>query len=322
MIHIFKKLKHISLYGSFALMIVSLFCIILLGLPLGIAFTGGSEVEISFSTPQSKETIERAFSSVGESVEAVSRSPLVYTLLIQSDTRETLQEDVRNTLLTLDSDAQILRFDIVGAKISGETGVKTLVALFFGFCAVAFFIALAFSSAADVLASWKYGAVALITLFHDVLVSLGIFVLIAHIYTISVDVFFVTAILAIIGYSINDTIVIFDRIRDVIAKQTLSFEEAVWSGTAFSVRRSIYTSITTLVPLAVIFYTIPFVQWFAFALFIGIVVGVYSSLFFAPTLLVWWHTHSPKKDMKRVEDENETEKAEKELMKRLQENTI
>ena len=172
------------------------------------------------------------------------------------------------------------------------------------------------------IASWKYGVVSIAALLHDVAAPLGIFALLAPFTSASVDALFVTALLATLGYSINDTIVIFDRIRDRLKtnmgkKHKENFGTVVDYGVRSSVRRSLYTSVSTVIPLALLIVLVPVTQWFGVALFVGVAAGTYSSLFFAPSLLLLWHRHFPQKeDGNRTK--TDTEKAEDTLKDILQ----
>ena len=287
-------------------MILSVAIIIFLGLPLGIAFTGGSIVNFSYDSPQQVEVVKQAFEATVGDTTLIEKGEGEYHATFQSVETDT-QERIIEVLKEIDSSFNLEQFNSVGPHISGETGVKTIIALFAALVVVALFVTYAFASVSTVFPSWKYGVVALVTLIHDVIISVGIFSLVGYIYGFTIDLLFVTAMLAIIGYSINDTLVIFDRIRSYTKEKSAPFELIVWNGVKASVRRSVYTSLTTATPLLVISLTIPFVQWFAFALLLGVVVGTYSSLLFAPGLLIWWHKNTPLE--LKDEEESEVEKS-------------
>jgi preprotein translocase subunit SecF len=137
--------------------------------------------------------------------------------------------------------------------------------------------------------SWKYGIVAIITLFHDILITLGIFILLGRYLGLEVNTPFVAALLTILGYSVNDTIVVFDRIRENLHKFEGEFEEIVDKSVNETIIRSINTSLTTeLVLLAILFFGGATIRDFVLVLVIGILLGTYSSIFIASPLLVVW----------------------------------
>lgn len=314
-----KKFALFISVTSFTIMGISLVSGIINGLPLGITFTGGISVEFSYETPINIERIQEALNPIVQNANVIEKERGQYRVIFQDQGISDIQERVTRALQGV-SQVSIEQFTMIGSHLSSETGVKALVALLISFGVVTLFVAYAFASISSLLSSWKYGAVALTTLFHDVIVSIGVFSIFGYIYNIQIDLLFVTAMLAIIGYSINDTLVIFDRIRMYVSQNTMLFEESVWKGARTSLRRSFYTSVTTVTPLIVLAYTVPLVQWFAIALIIGIVVGTYSSLLFAPSLLVLWYRHSPERSIEK--EESEVEQAERELMERLKNKPI
>jgi len=158
-------------------------------------------------------------------------------------------------------------------------------------CAIVLYIAFAFRRVPRRLSPWRFGIIAVITLLHDVLITVGIFVIISQITTFEFDTLFITALLTILGYSVNDTIVIFDRIRDNLALQHRNeeFEAVAERSLHQSIRRSINTSVSTLIMLCSLFFLgSESVKWFVLTLIVGAVIGTYSSIFIATPLLVYW----------------------------------
>jgi preprotein translocase subunit SecF len=151
------------------------------------------------------------------------------------------------------------------------------------------YIAFAFQKVSKPVASWKYGLSAIIALFHDLLITLGIFSVLGKFYGMEINTAFVVALLTVLGYSVNDTIVVFDRTRENLPKSVDSFSVTVNSSLNQTLVRSINTSITTLlVLLAVYFLGGTSIREFVLALIIGIACGSYSSIFVASPLLVTW----------------------------------
>ncbi len=154
------------------------------------------------------------------------------------------------------------------------------------------YLAFAFRKIPRKYSPWKFGLVAVLTLLHDVMVTVGIFVILSHYTNFEVDTLFVTALLTILGYSVNDTIIVFDRIRD-----NLFFEErketfAITANKAVNQtwKRSCYTSGSTLIMLCSLFFLgSASIHWFVLALIVGIILGTYSSIFVATPLLVYWN---------------------------------
>jgi preprotein translocase subunit SecF len=153
-----------------------------------------------------------------------------------------------------------------------------------------FYIAYAFRQVSKPVASWKYGVSAIIALAHDLLIITGIFAALGYFLNVEVDTLFVTALLTILGFSIHDTIVTFDRTRENIFKiQNQSFDDIVNLSVNQTIVRSINTSVTTLfVLLAIYVFGGASIKFFVLALMLGVIVGTYSSIFIASPLLTIW----------------------------------
>lgn len=182
------------------------------------------------------------------------------------------------------------RFESIGPIIGQELKTKTFWAIIIVLVAIILYIAWAFRKVSYLIYSWKYGFVAIIALLHDILIVLGLFSVLGQFFSIEVGTPFVAAILTILGYSVNDTIVVFDRIRENLYKYEVEdFEETINQSVNQTIRRSLNTSLTTLlVLLAVYFLGGATIKYFILALIAGIIVGTYSSIFIASPLLVAW----------------------------------
>ncbi len=182
-----------------------------------------------------------------------------------------------------------LRFDSVGPSIGQDLKQKSVYAIFLVIIAIVIYVAWAFRKVSKPVASWKYGAAAVIALFHDVLITIGVFVILGRFYGIEINSPFVAAILTVLGYSVNDTIVVFDRIRENLPRSDEDFEGTVNTSVNQTISRSINTSLTTiLVLVAIILFGGASIRDFVLALTIGIFVGTYSSIFLASPVLVIW----------------------------------
>ena len=181
-----------------------------------------------------------------------------------------------------------LRFDSIGPTIGKELQRKTLYAIVIVIFAIAAYIAYAFRKVSKPVESWKYGVAAILALTHDVLVVVGVFAVLGHFYNVQIDSLFVTALLTLLGFSIHDTIVTFDRIRENLHRhQDKTFEDIINLSINETIVRSLNTSITILLVLiATLLFGGKTIHYFILALLIGIFIGTYSSIFVASPLLM------------------------------------
>lgn len=188
-------------------------------------------------------------------------------------------------------------FESIGPVIGSELKTTTIWATIIALIGIVLYIAWAFRKVSYPVSSFKYGLCATIALFHDVLITAGIFSFLGHFYGIEIGVTFLAAILAILGYSVNDTIVVFDRTRENLLRGRLSdFEEIVNNSVNETFARSINTSFTTLLMLFVLYiFGGASIQVFVLALLVGIAFGTYSSIFIASPLLVTWQHFDAKR---------------------------
>ncbi len=193
---------------------------------------------------------------------------------------------------------QEMRFESIGPVIGEELKQKAIRAIIAVLVAIILYIAWAFRKVSEPVSSWKYGVTAIIALAHDVIIPTGIFVVLGQILGIELDILFVTALLTILGFSVNDTIVVFDRTRENLARDhhQHDFEFIVNKSVNETIRRSIITSVTTFVVLLAIYlFGGESIKYFVLALMVGVVVGTYSSIFLASPLLVVWEHFSRRK---------------------------
>ena len=283
----------LTLSGTFIL--ASVLAIGVLGLNLGIDFTGGSLLEVEFSEGR-PDTVElRSRMSEVEIGNFVIQSTGERGVILRF---ATVDEDTHQEILAalagggdISSSLVEKRFDAIGPVIGAEFARRSLWALVFAITAIILFIAWAFRRVSEPISSWKYGVVAVVALVHDVLIPAGIFSLLGYFFNIELDALFITALLTIMGFSVHDTIVVFDRTRENLRKTKGLEPFAVTVNTSVNqtITRSINTSLTTLFVLAaVFFFGGATTQLFSLTLMIGILAGTYSSIFFASPLLVFW----------------------------------
>jgi preprotein translocase subunit SecF len=180
------------------------------------------------------------------------------------------------------------QIDTVGPVIGRELFTKGMLALAVSFVGIAVYLSFRFQL--------DYAILAIIALFHDVFITVGVFAVLGLVFGIEVDSLFIVALLTIIGFSVNDTVVIYDRIRETIAQNPeLSINEIVDAAVNQTLGRSINTTLTALLPLTAIFlFGGETLKYFALALIVGFLLGAYSSIFIASTLLAWWRNRQVK----------------------------
>ena len=189
------------------------------------------------------------------------------------------------------------RFDSIGPVIGNELRSTAVLAIVIAIISIVLYIAWAFRKVSRPVSSFKYGIIATIALFHDVIITLGVFSVLGHLYNVEIGIPFVAALLAILGYSVNDTIVVFDRTREnLLRARDDDFEKTVNKSINETLVRSINTSFTTLLVLfTLLLFGGETIKYFIVALIVGIAAGTYSSLFIASPLLVTWQKWSVRK---------------------------
>lgn len=288
---------------------VALVAFIVFGLKLGIDFTGGSLMELEFSIPRpSNQQITEALDSIGLTNAVVQPIGDKGIIIRAQNVDEQTHQQILSTLkekfkvtgqlqaeggTQIQYEAKILeekRFDSIGPNIGAELKKKTIWAIIIVSIAIIAYIAWAFRKVSKPVASWKYGVIAVISLIHDIVITVGIFALLGKFYGMEVNAPFIAALLTIFGYSNNDTIVVFDRIRENLIRHAgEDFEKIVDISINEVIVRSINTSFTVLLALfALLIFGGATIRDFVLALIIGVIIGTYSSVFLASPLLVVW----------------------------------
>ncbi len=285
----FLKYKKIYYTVSLALIVGSVVSVSVFGLNFGIEFTGGSIMEIEYEKERPSTEEVRALlagANLGEIV--VQPTGEKGFIIRMSDVSREEYEAIRGLLVgTIEH-----RFESIGPIIGDELRSRALISIFLALVAIIIYIALTFSgTSGKSVKSWQYGIIATgIVFLHDVLIVLGAFTLFGHFFGVQITIPIVVAFLTVIGYSINDTVVIFDRVREnVLRNPKLKFSEIIDKSLNETLGRSINTSLTTLfVLIAIFFFGGETLKWFVLAMIIGISIGSYSSIFLAGPLLVSW----------------------------------
>ena len=285
-------LKYHKLYFILAsiLILASLISLIIFGLKLGIDFTGGSILELEYEglRPSNQEIKEAlADFDLGQiRVQSSGKSGVILRMKdISEETHQKIIERLREN-----QKFEELRFEIIGPVIGRELKEKTKIVTILAVVAILIYITAAFRRVSKPVASWQYGIAALIALGHDVFIPLGVFSVLGNFYGVQITIPVITALLTVLGYSINNTVVVFDRIRENLIKSRFSnFEEIVDKSLNETLTRSLNTSLTTLFVLfSIFFFGGETLKYFALALIIGLCCGTYSSIFLASPMLVSW----------------------------------
>jgi preprotein translocase subunit SecF len=296
--------KYRKLFYILSVLIVaaSLTAISVWGLKPGIDFKGGSILEVSYSVLPDQSVIENSIDKLDLDASIRQTGDSGYIIRMRDISQE--EKSALDEILSSFGSTTQVRFDSVGPLLGVEAIKKSIASLVLVLVAIILFIAFAFRKVSQPVNSWKYGIIAIIALVHDVIVPTGVFAVLGHFKGYEVDTLFVTALLVVLGFSIHDTIVVFDRVRENLgnAKSNKPFEEVVGESINQTMTRSINTSFTTLLALIVLYFIGgESTQQFSLALIIGITAGTYSSVFLGSPLLVTlekWQSRKMSKKFK------------------------
>lgn len=293
MLNIIGKRK-IFLSFSAILVLISILGIVLFGLKLGIDFLGGSLFKFYFKEQKpSIEELELFFK------QALNISDIKITYDFQNNyyfaRMPHLSNDeynkLKNELQNKYSSYEELSFQSIGPSVGKELRKKAFMGIILVLVGISLYIIYAFRRVYWPVQSWKYGLITLITLFHDVIIPTGFLAFLGKFFGIEIDTNFVVALLVIMGFSVHDTIVVFDRIREnlLFSKSKNDFENIVNASVNQTLARSINTSLTLVLVLIALYFWGPItLRYFILTFLIGVVAGTYSSIFVASPLLVIW----------------------------------
>lgn len=301
-------MKNIIHYKNYAytfsglLIVASVVVLLMWGLNLGIDFKGGTLVSVQYtqeSEVPSRESITESLASLKLPSLSVQPAEDRVVNIRFADAGEAQNTAVINTLTKDHADLTVLRTDFIGGVVSKEITQKAFVGVLFSLIAIALFIAYAFRKVSGLITSWDYGWGALIALAHDILITIGVFAVLGHFYGVEVGVPFIAALLTILGYSVNDTIVVYDRVRENLLRKKHGqegFVEIVNRSLNETLGRSLSTSLTVIITLlAIVLYGGESTFSFALALLVGVAFGTYSSIFVASALLVSIYEYKMKR---------------------------
>jgi len=290
----FVKYRKIYFIFSGLIIIGSLVFLVIFGLKAGIDFTGGSILELEFKTerPSNPEIREwlKEFDLGDFSLQPANEKGLILRM-------KDISEDVHQQILEklkVNGELEEKRFESIGPVIGRELKEKTKILIAFSLLSIVFYIAIAFRKVQKPVSSWQYGIASLFILSHDILIPLGIFALLGKFYQIQMTIPIICALLTVVGYAVNNVVVVYDRLRENLLKTLqrdifLGFEETANRAINQTLTRQINTSLTTLFPLITIFFLGgETLKYFALTLILGITAGTYSSIFLAVPILVTW----------------------------------
>ncbi len=291
---------------SFLLMVLSFLAPVFFGFHVSTDFLGGSILEVRYEDPRPEISVLRESLASLSSVDLgnFSLRPTGEDRVVLRS-KEISQQGKASILAILSQDGKLSikeeRFNSVGPIVGESLKRKSYIAIVAVILSIVLFITFAFRKVSKPVSSWKYGLATIIALFHDVAIPTGVYITLGSVFGWEIDLLFVTALLAILGYSVHDTIVVFDRVREHLrineeTHTTEDFEVTVGKSLRETMGRSINTSVTIFITLlALLLIGSSSTQSFAFILLVGVVVGTYSSIFIASPLLVSLEKFSRKK---------------------------
>ena len=291
------KYKYWFLIPSAILMIVAALSIGVFGFKQGIDFSGGTlwQIKISEKSVAAGELESYLKDKIGLENFLVTSDSLKSEFFIRTnELAEEKHQDYLDSLKSEFGQVEELRFESIGPTIGRELRNKAIIAFFSVLFGISLYIAFAFRKVSYPVSSWKYGFTTLVSLFHDALIPAGLYAWLGHVKGVEVDTNFIVAILVIIGFSVHDTIVVFDRIREnLIVQKGKKLEEIINISVSQTFARSINTSLTLfLVLLSLYLFGAPNLGYFVLIILVGTVIGTYSSIFVASPLLTFFKSKS------------------------------
>ena len=278
----FMGKRKLAMYGSIAAVLIAILAIALRGLNLGIDFTGGTLVEVGYQQPVELTEVRKALGDAGFKDATVQHFGTPRDVLVRlaprgdQDSAKLSNQAFEAMNRAVNGEADLRRVEFVGPQVGDELTEDGGLAMLYALIGILIYVALRFE--------YRFALGSVIALIHDVLITIGIFAL----FQIPFDLSVLAAVLAVIGYSLNDTIVVFDRIRENFRKMRKGTPvEIINTSLNQTLSRTLITSLTTLLVLIALFvFGGEIIHGFAFALIIGVVVGTYSSIYVASTAVL------------------------------------
>lgn len=286
-------IKHYKFWFAVSgiILVLGIVSLAVFGLKVGIDFKGGTRTELQFNKAPDYGKISQVLNSEGVGnvqVQQSGTSGVVFkTQPIEKDKHDKMLADLKTQV----GDFTEASYTNIGPLIGSELRSKAIWQLLLVSLGIVLYIAYAFRKITRPISSWSFGVSAIVALLHDLLVVTGIFSILGHFAGVEIDALFVTALLTVLGFSVHDTIVVFDRIRENMRVEAgKPLEEIVNHSINQTIVRSLNTSLTVLfVLLALLLFGGETIRFFVLALFVGIIAGTYSSIFIASPLLIVWN---------------------------------
>jgi len=260
-----------------------------LGTPLrlGIDFTGGTFTTIHFTPQVEQERLRQELTSLGHPEAIIQRSGDDFLIRFREISPQEREDLVKGLETSLGSEITVRDYDMVSGHIAKDTARNAIIAVIIAAVAMLFYIVWAFRRMPK---PFRWGTCAIIALIHDVFIIVGIFSLLGLLAGVAIDALFITGLLAVVGYSINNTVVIFDRIRENVSRHIRpDFAETVNGSLIETLGRCLNTALTTLfVLLALFLFGGATIHYFVLVLLLGVIIGTYSSVCISSQLLVVW----------------------------------
>lgn len=289
------KNKWIFLSISGILIVASIIAIILFGFKPGIDFSGGTLWQLKFADAKIvREDVQMFFTGTLHIEDPIiTEETTVGSFIIRvPEMKEQDHVEYLSKIKTKFGATDELGFETIGAAVGEELRGKAITAFILVLVGISLYIAFAFRKVSRPVSSWKYGIITLLTLFHDALIPAGLLAVLGHLQHLEVDTNFIVAVLVVMGFSVHDTIVVFDRIRENLRRAgngKSDFNSLVNTSINQTMARSINTSLTlVLVLITLFFFGSPTLKYFTLMIGVGTIVGTYSSIFVASPLLTIW----------------------------------
>jgi len=296
------KYRYVTYIISSTLFGLAVLALLIWGLKPGIDFTGGSLIELNFQGTrpdinQMQATLAPLNLGLITAQPSGDKNMMLKMRFVSEEEHQKVLSIVRTAYATDNNKVLENSINTIGPSVSATMRQRSIWAVIAVVTAIVLYMAYAFRKVSRPVQSWKYGISAAVALVHDVTVTAGVFAVLGHYLGVEVDVPFVVALLTILGYSVHDTIVVFDRTRENLLKYgSDDFAKKVNSAINQTIHRSINTSVATLLSLvALYFFGGSTIHYFSLALIVGIFFGTYSSIFLASMFLVSWQEWSQRR---------------------------
>lgn len=295
-------LKYTKIYFGIAIILIglSIYSIFAFGLNLGIDFEGGSSFNVVYkNNSPSIEEVKSALSGI-EEMNGVQIQPIGKNEIVLKINKKDINTETYNNILSKmkglgDIEDNSAGIETISPLIGKELKDKTVIVVVISLLAMLMYIALAFRNVSKPISSFQYGFSSTLMLFHDVIIPLGVLAFLGKYYGAQLSIPVITALLTVVGYCINNTVVVFDRIRENLQKdRKSSYEEIVNKSLNETFARCVNTSLTVLIALSAVYYFFnneEGLKYFTLTMGVGVIVGIFSSVFLASPLLVVWNSH-------------------------------